>query len=411
LSSPQINEIPGGYQFAWNGNEKVQIKVSKIHSRDDSLRAELLITTTAEGYAPHLHLSQFNFMAARSRKDLAKQLNELYPIDWEEVLEQLVVYTTDLVRRGEPVVEICADNETITPPKFLLEPFIIENYPTVFFGDPGSFKSTTAIIITAAVSLPWLNNPLGLKPSEDCMRVLMLDWETDRATVAWQMSCFQRGMGFGPIPFSYRKCALPLMGDLEAIQNAIGETKAQMLIIDSLGLACGGELNEAGPAIAFFSGLRQLKVPALILAHNAKNREGNKSIYGSVYFEAQARSIWQLKKRQEAGEKELDLILRNTKSPPFRNKFKDIAFHVEFTDDSMKVKKQDPKNVAEFLATMGTQDRILEALKNGPVEVRDLSEELDLEENNIRVTISNLVKKNLIVKVGKAYGLLINEKY
>lgn len=413
MSQPQILEIAGGYQFAWTSTENVKVKVTHLHSNSDGgLKGELHITTSAEGYSPHIYLGQFNFSGNRSRKELAKQLESVYPIDWEALLEQLIVRTVELVRRGEPIEYIYVGEATLEPPKYLVEPFIVENYPNVFFGDPGSFKSTISLTIIAVMSLPWTDNPLRLSTPDKPVNVLFLDWETDKATVSWQLSCFQKGMDTGPIPIKYRRCSIPLYNDLEQIQNTIVDNKIKFIVIDSLGLACGGELNEAGTAIQFFTALRQLKVTSLILAHTSKDKQSpNKSIYGSVYFEAQARNVWYLKKRQEAGEDDLDLILRNTKSPPFRKKYKDLSFHVSFTDDSMTIKTQDPRTVSEFLETMGTQTRIMEYIKeNGPQTPKQISEALDITPENARTTLFNLKKKNMVAKGnGDLYGLCYSD--
>jgi len=406
MSNPKITDIVGGYDFLWDA-EAVQIRVSRIHANGDGkITGEILVTTSAPGYSPHLHQAAFNFLSSTTRKQLAKQLKEEYETDWDNILEQLCVYTSERVRRGEPVEDIIATGENIEPPKYILEPYIIENYPNVFFGDPGSFKSTMAVVVMACVVLPWYDNPLHLKTPSKPVRTLFLDWETDSATVAWQLSCFQRGMGTPAIPIKYRRCSLPLHADVEQIQKAIADSESKLIVIDSLGLACGGELNEAGAAIQFFTALRQLKVTSLILAHTSKDKtSSNKSIYGSVFFEAQARSVWHLRKRQEAGEDELDLALKNTKSPPFRKKFADMGYHVSFTDDSMVVKTEDPREVAEFLETMGTQSRVLELLKEGAKNPAAIAKALDLTENNVRVVISNLKKSNKVLKVGDGYGL------
>jgi hypothetical protein len=61
------------------------------------------------------------------------------------------------------------------------------------------------------------------------------------------------------------------------------------------------ELERAETAIRFFNALRSLRVASLILAHVAKNSE-EKTIYGSVFFSNFARSAWEMKKAQEAGE-------------------------------------------------------------------------------------------------------------
>lgn len=411
MSKPQILEIAGGYQFTWNSSEKVQIKATRLHSSSDGgLKGFLQVSTSAEGYNPHIYLGQFNFTAPRSRKDLAKQFETIYPIDWEQVLEQLVVYTYERVQRGEPIEDIIIDEATLEPPKYLVDPLIVENYPNVFFGDPGSFKSTMSICMMACIALPWVDNPLRLRTPDKPKRILFLDWETDRATVEWQIACFQRGMDTGVIPIKYRRCSIPLHADIEQIQNAIVENGVEFVVIDSLGLACGGELNEAGTAINFFTALRQLKVTSLILAHTSKDKQSiNKSIYGSVYFEAQSRNIWHLTKKQEPGEDELDLILRNSKSPPFRKKYSDLSFHVTFTDDSMMVKTQDPRNVAEFLETMTTQDKILNLLMAvGPLAPKSIAAELGITPENARNKVFELKRKNMVSKEanGDRYALV-----
>lgn len=411
MSKPQILEIAGGYQFTWNSSEKVQIKATRLHfSSDGGLKGFLQVSTSAEGYNPHIYLGQFNFTAPRSRKDLAKQFETIYPIDWEQVLEQLVVYTYERVQRGEPIEDIIIDEATLEPPKYLVDPLIVENYPNVFFGDPGSFKSTMSICMMACIALPWVDNPLRLRTPDKPKRILFLDWETDRATVEWQIACFQRGMDTGVIPIKYRRCSIPLHTDIEQIQNTIVEHGIEFVVIDSLGLACGGELNEAGTAINFFTALRQLKVTSLILAHTSKDKQSiNKSIYGSVYFEAQSRNIWHLTKMQEPGEDELDLILRNTKSPPFRKKYSDLSFHVTFTDDSMMIKTQDPRNVAEFLETMTTQDKILNLLATvGPLAPKSIAAELGITPENARNKVFELKRKNLVSKEvnGDRYALV-----
>lgn len=409
MSLPKISEIAGGYQFDWLENEKVQIKVSRLHdNRDGNLKGELLITTSAEGYSPHLHYGQFNFLSGPTRKKLANDLRELYDVNWPEMLEQLVVYTTERVRRGEPAEELMADNEQLKPPEYFLEPFIIKNYPNVFFGEPGSVKSTTALIVLSLVILPWTDNPLKLKTPDRPIKCLYLDWETDRETILWQLNCIQNGMETGVIPLGYRRCSLPLADDLEQIQRAITDMEVELIVIDSLGLACGEELKEAGPAIRFFAALRSLKCTSLTLAHTSKgNQDSNKTIYGSVFFEAQARNIWQLKKRQDPGDRELDLMFKNTKSPPFKGKLQDIAMHMNFGDNSIIVSRENPRNVAEFLEHMGIQDRILEAIKINPMAPKEISELFKISPEAARMNIKRLKDKKLIVELGNGkYGAM-----
>jgi archaellum biogenesis ATPase FlaH len=49
------------------------------------------------------------------------------------------------------------------------------------------------------------------------------------------------------------------------------ESKAKMVIVDSLGLAAGNDLREQPTATAFFLGLRQLGITSLIITHVSKD--------------------------------------------------------------------------------------------------------------------------------------------
>ena len=411
MSVPDVKNRVGGYIFEWK-DEQVQIDVSRIKSHTDgSVRGEVKIVSMRSGKNSHLHQAQMNFVTSNTRKSLSKILEERCAgVDWYAILEQLSVITLDRSRNGEPLIELIS-GEDVTQPEYLLHPVLIKNYPTVFFGDPGSAKSTLSIILSQLLMLPWHDNPLGFEVPEKTVKVLYLDWETDEATIQWQMTCLQRGMNLPNLFLSYRRCSLPLAQDVEQIKKYIDESLADVIIIDSLGLACGGELKDAAPAIAFFSALRQLKTTSIILAHTAKNKDsenGNgRSIYGSVFFEAQARSVWQVTK--DINGDSIEISLNHMKSPPFQKKQPALGIQIDYDSNgyiSVKLCEPDDTNVNAYIDKMETQNRILDCLKNGITRVKDIAAKLGISENNTRNKLSILKKKQMVVKVGEGYGLV-----
>ena len=416
MKLPQITDTLSGYQYEWT-EEHIKIGVSRIKNTDEKVSGEITVSTDAPGYSPHLHQALFNFSSTRSRDELAKRLNKQFDhTDWEVILEQLSVYTLERVRRGEPVVTLYASQEVV-PPKYLLEPLIIQNLPNCIYGDPGSLKSNTALLLTQLIQLPWYDNPLSFHVPENSTSCLYLDWETDQDTLQWQLTKLQNGMpGYTneviPMLINYRRCAAPLARDIEAIRNRIEECNAKMIVIDSLGLACGGELKEAESALSFFAGLRQLHVTSLILAHNSKGSGETgikKSIYGSVFFEAGMRNVWEIRKQQENGEDEAHMALFHKKSPPFGKLQHPIGFKLTFTEDSTHVSTEDPKNIGEFIDRMGTQERILNFLKDESRKVAtpEIYQHFpELTENNIRNALSNLKKSGSITSLERGtWGL------
>jgi hypothetical protein len=262
-------------------------------------------------------------------------------------------------------------------------------------------------MMVCLLTLPWFDNPLGLGVTDKPNECIVFDYETDRETVSWQLACIMRGMGLPEFGFHYRRCFLPLADDIEEALKAIESTNARIVFLDSLGPACGGELNEAKPALSLYSALRKLNRTSIILAHNSKNTEGkNKTIYGSMFFHALARSVWEIKKVQTADENEIEIGLFHRKPPPFSKLHKPLGFKFSFDGDKTIINTQDPKTVGEFLQQMGTQQRILELLKTNPLSPKEIAESLEITSGDTRITLKRLKDKNKIVKVGDNYGLV-----
>jgi len=407
MSLPKISETTLGYKFEWE-KELINIDITRLKQHSDGrLIGELAISTSAPGYEPHLHQASFNFTASSTRDKLAKQMQNVFPeCEWYIILEQLCVYTLRKFRAGTPAKTIWTSSE-IKPPSYLINPFLINNYPTIIFGDPSSGKSTLAQLFVTMLSLPWEDNPFGINLAPEANECIIFDYETDEDTIAWQIGCIQRGMGLPEFPFHYRRCFMPLAEDIEESIKSIEESNAKVVIIDSLGPACGGELNEAKPALAYFNALRKLNRTSLTLAHNSKNTIGQgRSVYGTIFFQALARSVWEIKKVQEAGENSIDIGLFHRKPPPFSKIHNPMGFNFEFDGDKTRIKFKSPKTVGEFMKSYGTSDRILDLLKEGPCTKDEVANELEITHDNAKVALSRLRNKNLIMKIDDKFGLV-----
>lgn len=409
IEPPTTSEILGGYKFEWAA-EQVVIEVTRLKQvSSGDVIGEIKVSTSSPALHPHLYGPvKFNFLSGSTRKQIANILNEKYEITlWPDILEQLCFYTNERVRRGETVKELWTSNE-IQAPRYLLDPLVIEHYPNALFGDPSSSKSTIALVFQQVMQLPWVGNPLGLKPPINSVHCLYLDWETDDATIQWQTTLLERGMDLGVLTVNYRACSLPLAQDVEQIGQWVEDVKAKVIIIDSLGLAAGGELKETAPALSFFAALRKLKTTSLILAHNSKDRESKtRSIYGNQYYTAMMRNIWEIRKSQEPDSDEMDIALYHRKPPPFMKIHQPIGFHVKFDNEKhgMVISKKDPRRVDEFLEQMSSTDRIYEYLREGPSSVKEISESLDIPDNQVRMYLKRLKDRNAVAKSGEQWAL------
>jgi len=189
--------------------------------------------------------------------------------------------------------------------------------------------------------------------------------------------------------------------------EVIDKASADVLIIDSLGLACGGDINSAESALAFYAALRQLKMTSIILAHTAKNSE-KKTVFGSAFFENLARNIWEVTKVAEAEASNIKVMLNNTKSPPFAKMHSSLGYSLDFddTDNSTRIETCDIKSVEQFLERMTAPIRITEYLKtNGHKTPDEIAKALNMKPGTVRSALKRLYDHGDLQKLGETYGV------
>lgn len=415
ISQPSVTGNSSGYHFFWEegDEENIAIGVTRLDdTKSGIIQAELeVLATSGEGEPESLIAhARTNLLSLSGRQSLVRYIEQncsdnvvrFYP--WRQIINQVCDITVTKRRHGEEVQEIFTTDDTERP-EYLLEPLIIKNYPNVIFGDPSSSKSTLALILYQVMALPWEDNPMGITAPLRPIKGLYLDWETDRDTIQWQTTLLQRGMDAGIMFLNYRRCSAPLVQDMEQIKHYIRKYEAEFIIIDSLGLASGGDLKETQPALQFHSALRSLNITSLILAHNSKDRETRtRSIYGNQYYTAQARNIWEVRKQQEPGSNEIEIGLFHRKPPPFKGIHTPLGFKMIFNDDNLVVKSTDPH--ISFSDQMSNRARIKEYLSAvGSASVKDITEATDIPQGSVSVMLTNRMKDEVVKLPDGTYGL------
>jgi hypothetical protein len=393
MSPPTINDILGGYEFIW---PDLNIKATRIrmHASDGRITGELLISSSlVEGKAIYPP-SSFNFTADRSRSSLAKTLNEDFPKwDWKDILNLVCKATADRIREGEPIRELWT-SEDIPKPEYLLEPLLIKGLPTIIFGEKGVTKSTLALVIYICLTLPWHDNPLGWKVPTRSTKTAILDYELPGIIAQYNAKRIQEGMGLGPIPLYHRRCRIPLSDDIEQILGWVSKLGIEVVIIDSLARACGGDLIKTEPANDFFEAIDKLNVTSLILAQTSKDIETKrKTVYGNALFTYYARNIFELCRSDFSQEDELDVGLFHRWSNLSKT-YPDMGFRITFNEKGTHIESQ-PVSVAEFKTKVDSQKAIMDALKSGAMSVKELADITGVSESNTRVILSRLKKRGI----------------
>lgn len=351
-----------------------------------------------------LHSSIVNLCTASGRQAVVRSLNGSRE-NWDSIIDAACAQVIHRLMQGSPMEEICSE-VAVSPQRYLLEPFLPLDQPTMVFGKPGSTKSYLALLMVVLTTLPLSDNDFGWKTGQRSTNCLYLDNETSRDTVHRRLQELLRGMGLPPIHIHYKRLNGTLSAELEGVQRDVMDKNVRLVVLDSAGKGCGGDINQPGPVNDFFTAVNQLGVTTLLVHHQPKDELiKNKSPIGSQYFEANARSVWHIE-RGEGSEDEFMVMIRHTKS-------NDSALHrpmglkVQFSHTpegkSVLFGLSDLRD-SEFASKLPLRDRMAELLRRGPLTVPEMANALGESQATIRTRANE--SKRLFQKLpGEKWGL------
>ena len=358
-----------------------------------------------------LDQNRVNLLSASAKHAQVKKLERLRDdVPWDDALTWVTNLTLETARQGEPVETIWASEEDTLTATYLLEPILYLNHPTVIFGDYGSLKSLFALAIGYIVQLPYSDNKLKLITAKQSTPCLYLDYEDDRLNFKKRWSAIEKGFGIkAAMPMLYRRMTTPLADSMESLQQIIADENIKFLIVDSLGPAARGNLNDTEPAIKYHEALRKLLtnekvgITSLTLAHCSKDQFTRKrTIFGSVFFTNLARSVWECKAEQEAGEDEAVISLKHAKANLSRL-HPTLGYRFTFTDNSVTIAKSDLKDTG-LANELSLSLRIKNLLRAGAMTVKEIAEALDAKEDSVRTTLHRMAGK-WVIQIGDKWTL------
>ena len=402
---PEVKETATGYDISWP-DQKVHCKITRVRSHTDGRLTGDVSFTLGRNKQKEPSFS-LNFSSAQTRKQLIKNMSEKYP-DWQwlPIIDDLARELQSLITAGEPVLEITSDDD-VSDLQYLIKPIIPLGKPTAIFGSPGAGKSQLLLLLAIAAALPWHDNDLGFEVPEHPTPILYLDYEADEDDIRRSLKKFAAGMNLGPIPIFYRRCSLPLADDLESIREHVNRIGAKAVFIDSTSLAAGGDLNRMDVATNYIRALRQLKLTSVSLAHTSKDRESkDKSIIGSMLFEAGFRSVFECRGQED--DDSLNLVLLHRKFN-LGKRCLPLGYRITYNSHGCVAQHYDPRNVAEFVVRMSVNTRVLALLKQGTMTSGEIKEALDESFPAVSNALKRLETKHLVLKLDdKKWGLAVN---
>lgn len=409
MEEPVVTENAGIYVLRWP-SKALSIRVDRLKNRHDALSGEISVLSEQPASPGLLHQARLNLSSTAARDKLIKVLHGRWDIpDWDQIIELTCLRILQHVRCGHPIVRY-ADMQTREHDLYFCQPFLLNRQANLLYGEGGSGKSFFATYLSVLASFGFTDPRTQLSTMGG--NVLYLDWETDEAEVSERIAGIVMGLDSERTDAGlyYRSCDLRLVDDIEAIQRICVEQQIQLVIVDSVGLACGDVLEPA-PVIEYFRALRTLHVTTLSIDHVRKNPDsGKSSAFGSVYKMNLARSIWEIRSLpgQEQDELTLGFYHRKVNHGSLHHA---RGFKVSLQEGFTKFFPQDLAEVEELASGVDLKYRLYKCLVSRTLSKQELHDILNPDNDphgvkldSIRKTLERNTK--MFNKIGEQWGLV-----
>jgi hypothetical protein len=412
MNPPEITEHGMGWKYSWP-IEQLEITVDALREKEGGVYAEMTISAVLDNGNAPLTIQTLQLTSVRSKSDLANHLSTtatgIPKEHCKAFIEYASTHSVQRHRQGEPVLTMNG-RAPISHIPWRLNPLVLERMPTVVFAPGGTGKSYLALFagLLTVQGGPFLGTDRPSRLNAVQGACLYLDWEASPDAFQLRLSRLVAAHpDLANCEIQYLSMRRPLPDDLLTVQRHVKQYDVKLLILDSLALASGGELNGPQSAIQFFPALRSLNCSSLILAHVSKNADSGKSIYGSVFFSNLARSTFEVESSQDEGSLIKRLVLRHAKTNETA-KQAPMAFSFDFGHASggVRVEPIGMEDLPSQEATQSDSDKIRAALSEGPKNYKELELATGLPTHTLRSRCSDGQKKNWCMKIEDRWHLV-----
>lgn len=378
IDGPTFQAAAGVYRVAW---PEAAVEFRAVETSGHAIYA--LATARAGGRT--LPDTGLNLTNDRARLGLAQAVERLAPApNWRARVDDAVRLVLDAYREGDPAVVLASmPPQAVTDP-FLVRPLVLRDEPTVLFGDGGSLKSRTALLAAATVALGRSVAP-GLDAPSLAGAVIYADWEQSARVARDRLAAM---CGKPPDGIVYLRCARPLVHEAERIARLAMDTRAVLLVVDSIGWSAHGPLVNDDVAADYFRALRDLGLPSLLVHHVSKAGDTHRP-FGSAYWHNGARMTWYAELAgNAAGSNVTTITLLNRKwndGPVFGPRGLAWTFQ---SDGGVTVTLGDAPTADLDDVSVPLRVRIRQALRAGAMTVAELADDLGAKPDTITRTLT-----------------------
>lgn len=411
MSEPRTTYLEDEFRFVWDDLD-IEIVIERFREERGELKASAQPqSASGKGFLPPDNIT---LGSARSIKMYANTLADrgmLAADEWFDVLSKAAALSIKRYREGAPSV-VLSDVDLTDRKRFLVWPLIEYGVRTILFGDGGVSKSlhSTALSVAVATGVDVIPGTRVLVTGP----VLYLDWEDEAETHAERLAAICAGLGI-PVPdnIHYMRRTGSLHESTREIRREIARLGAVLVIVDSVGAACGGDPEKAVDIIKAFDAMRALGVTVLALHHVTKDQKDRTKPFGSVYSPNLARLTWRLD-----GERGKDEIYVRAQSFKGNNngELAPLGHRVGFDADddgrlvSVEFSAAADNRVPAAGAGNGLRNKIATAVKTTPMTVEEIAVEIGTTQPTIRTQLNR--HKDWFVKLPDGrWGLRADEAH
>ena len=298
-------------------------------------------------------------------------------------------------------------------PVYQVWPLLPSRQPTFIYGQGGIGKSWLALYLCALVDNGLTKNGFNA----DVGNSLYVDWETDKATAEGRAWAIKRGdpdidEGWG---LRYFAAQSPLVDWIDTLADHVAAEQFDLVVIDSVGMALGGDAGSDEKVLAFMAALRTLQTTVLLIDHMTKGADSeDRGAFGSAYKKNQGRSMWEMRQAAD-GELTMGLYHRKTNlgrlGPPVGLSL-NIIEDDDYTIQSASFSRCDVTDDPELAKGISAPLRILAALRHGAMDLESICEALqDIPQGTIGPALSRMVKTGTLTRPDRGmYGLVSSAK-
>lgn len=404
------------FHFRWTAFG-LGMSFDHLEDRRSGLHAEVRVVSILPDAAGQVYWDSISLSAGKERisfsNHLAKRLKGVDAEAIASIFEEASGIVGKEYRQPDPAICL-ADMPRPTAQLYLVKKFLPSKVITIMFGDGGAMKSLLALAIAMSVQIGREIVP-GLRPLQQGS-VLYADWETCWEDQRERMEAICKGHSIGVLPpIHYQRMRGKLEDAMPELRRQLDRVKATLLVVDSLGFACAADLKAPEVALGAMAGLAGLEITTLAIGHEAKEDSLTKkkaSVFGSVFFQNAARSLWHCRRADDDGTGLVPVAMYHRKAN--RSRLHDpIGLCVEIEndgEDALEMVSIRPYDISKNESLKGsvTASYLLRgalARANGTLKTTAaLAAETGLEGDRCGVELGRLRDKGIVVQLGGGPG-------